>query len=186
VKLTQSGVTEQDIINIAALFEKYTAGKDRQSFVSELEVYGGLKSAIHTLSKQSDKMRMEVGSLRTQNRDLNADNQRILLSLISSRHAFDFMQGLVNSLRNEILGLVSIAAFIASSTKSQLEYFENLKSNNGDEFASLCRAYKGEEGVSTQEIKKELIRAIEIMQSKLEVNDRLTHVLSNARLALID
>jgi hypothetical protein len=186
VKLTQSGVTEQDIINIAAVFEKYIAGKDRQSFVSELEVYGGLKSAIQTLSKQSDKMRMEVGSLQTQNRDLNADNQRILSALINLRHAFDFMQGLVNSLRNEILGLVSIAACIASSTKSQFDYLENLKSNNGDEFVSLCRAYKGEEGVSTQEMKKELIRAIEIMQSKLEVNDRLTDVLSNARLALID
>jgi hypothetical protein len=47
-----------------------------------------------------------------------------------------------------------------------------LKSNNGDEFASLRRAYKGEEGVSRQEIKKELISAIQIMQSKL---DRLTH-----------
>jgi hypothetical protein len=38
VKLTQGGVTDQDIINIAALFEMYIAGKDRQSFVSELEV----------------------------------------------------------------------------------------------------------------------------------------------------
>ena len=42
VKLTQSGITEQDIINIAAVFEKYGAGKDRQSFVSELEHYRGL------------------------------------------------------------------------------------------------------------------------------------------------
>ena len=52
VKLTQSGVSEQDIINIAAIFEKYVEGKDRQSFVSELEHYGGLKSAIQELSKQ--------------------------------------------------------------------------------------------------------------------------------------
>jgi hypothetical protein len=46
VKLSQSGVSEQDLINIAAIFEKYVAGKDRQSFVSELEHYGDLKSAI--------------------------------------------------------------------------------------------------------------------------------------------
>ncbi|MFZ0225086.1 MAG: helix-turn-helix domain-containing protein, partial [Candidatus Nitrosopolaris sp.] len=78
VKLTQSGVSEQDIVNIAAVFEKYVAGIDRQSFVSELEVYGGLKSAIQKLSKQSDRMRMEVGLLQTQNRDLKTDNQRIL------------------------------------------------------------------------------------------------------------
>lgn len=76
VKLTQSGVTEQDIINIAAVFEKYIAGKDRQSFISELEAYGGLKSAIQTLSEQSERMRMEVNSLQRQKRDLNAVNQR--------------------------------------------------------------------------------------------------------------
>jgi hypothetical protein len=185
VKLTQSGVTEQDIINIAAVFEKYIAGKDRQSFVSELEVYGGLKSTIQTLSKQSDKVRMELSSLQMQKRDLNADNQRILSGLINSRHAFDFMQGLVNSLRNEILGLVSIVACIATSTKSQFEYSENLKSNDSNEFASLCRAYKGDEGVSTQEIKKELIRAIDVVQSKLEMSDRLADVLSSTRLSLM-
>jgi hypothetical protein len=112
VKLTQSVVIEQDFINIAAVFEKYIACKDRQSFVSELEVSGGLKSAIQTLSKQSDKMRMEVGSLQTQNRDLNADYQRILSGLINSRRAFDFMQGLVNSLKNEILGLVVVMHII--------------------------------------------------------------------------
>jgi hypothetical protein len=38
LKLTQSGVIEQDAINIAAVFEKYVAGKDRQSFVSELVI----------------------------------------------------------------------------------------------------------------------------------------------------
>ena len=106
VKLSQSGVSEQHIINIVAIFEKYVAGKDRQSFVSELEHHGGLKSVIQELSKQSEKMRMEVSLLQTQNRDLNADNQRIISSLVNSRHTFDFMQGLVNSLRNEILVLV--------------------------------------------------------------------------------
>jgi hypothetical protein len=181
VKLTQSGVSEQDIINIAAVFEKYVAGKDRQSFVSELEQYGGLKSAIQELSEQSDKLRMEVSLLQTQNRDLNADNQRII-----SRHIFDFMQGLVNSLRNEILGLASISAYITCSIGLQFEYPEKLKSDNCNEFASLNRAYKGEEGVTIQEIKTELIKAIEAAKSRLEVNDRLTEVLSSTRLALID
>ena len=37
-----------------------------------------------------------------------------------------------------------------------------------------------------QEIKKELIKAIEVMQSKLDVNDILSETLSNARLALAD
>ncbi|MGC1929650.1 MAG: hypothetical protein WA667_11790 [Candidatus Nitrosopolaris sp.] len=161
VKLTQNGVTEQDIINMA-VFEKYIAGKDRQSFVSELEVYGGLKSAIQELTKQSERMKTEVSSLQTQNQDLNIDNQRILSSLINSRHTFDFMCGLVSSLRNEILGLVLSAASVACSTTFQFEYLE-LKSNNGNEFASLTRAYKGEKNVSIQEIKKDMYNQIGIV-----------------------
>jgi hypothetical protein len=69
VKLTQSGVSEQDIINIAAVFEKYVAGKDRQSFISELESYGSLKSAIQEFSKQSERMKIEVTSLQTKIQD---------------------------------------------------------------------------------------------------------------------
>jgi hypothetical protein len=185
-KLSQSGVSEQDIINIAAIFEKYVAGEDRQSFVSELEHYGGLKSAIQELSMQYDKMRMEVNLLQTQNRDLNADNQRIVSSLVNSRYTFDFMQGLINSLRSEILGLVSLSAFVTCSIGLQFEYLEKLKSNNGDEFAVLGSAYKGEQSVSIQEIKEELIKPIENMESKLEVKDRLTGALSNVRPALIN
>ena len=93
VYLTQRGVSEQDIINIAAVFEKYVAGIDRQSFVSELDKYGGLKSAIQKLTKESERLRKEVGLLQTQKRDLNADNQRILSSLVDSRHTFDFLHG---------------------------------------------------------------------------------------------
>ncbi|MGC2572322.1 MAG: hypothetical protein WA364_12490, partial [Candidatus Nitrosopolaris sp.] len=115
VKLTQSGVTEQDIIDIASVFEKYVGAKDRQSFISDLEAYGGLKSAIQELSKQHETMRMEVGLLQSQNQDLNADNQRIIASLVNSRHTFDFMQGYINSLRGQILALLSIPPYIICS-----------------------------------------------------------------------
>jgi hypothetical protein len=49
----------------------------------------------------------------------------------------------------------------------------------------LGSSYKGVESVS-HEIKKELIKPIENMESKLEVKDRLTGALSNVRAALID
>ena len=75
---------------------------------------------------------------------------------------------MINSLRNEILGLVSLSAYITCSIGLQFEYLEKLKSSNGDGFAVLGSAYKGEESVS-QEIKKELIRPIENKENKLEV-----------------
>jgi hypothetical protein len=186
MKLTQSGVTEQDIINIAAIFEKYVAGKDRESFVFDLEVYGGLKSAIQGLSTQSEKMKMEVNLLQTQNQDLNKDNQRILSSLINSRHTVDFLHGLVYSLRNEILGLVLISAYIACPTKLQFEYLE-LKANNEDhEFLSLRRAYKGDKNVSVPAIKKDVIKAIDVIKGKLEINDKLVELLSSTGVALME
>jgi hypothetical protein len=77
VKLTQSGVSEQDIINIAAVFEKYVNDNDRESFVSDLEVYGGLKSAIRELSKESEKLKNDVTSLETQRQYLSKFNQII-------------------------------------------------------------------------------------------------------------
>lgn len=190
VKLTQSGVSEQDIINIATVFEKYVAGIDRQSFASELKTYGGLKLAIQKLTKESGSLRKEIGSLHTQKKDLNTDNQGILSNAVDSRHTFDYLQGRVGSLRNEILGLVSIAAYIIYSMISQFEYLQNSKSNNAvggrDEFVSLTRAYKGEKPVSIQEIKKDMIKAIEVMQSKLNATDSLTEILSNTRVALMD
>ena len=123
--------------------------------------------------------------LQTQNLDLNAHNQRIISSLVISRHTFEFMQGYINSLRREILGLVSISAYIICSIGLQFEYLEKLESNNSDEFAVLGSSYKGVESVS-HEIKKELIKPIENMENKLEVKDRLTGALSNVRPALID
>jgi len=85
LKLSQSGVSEQDIIIIVAIFENYVTDKERELFVSELEAYGGLKSALQELSKQAEKMRMEVSLLRAQNRDLNADNERIVSCLVLCR-----------------------------------------------------------------------------------------------------
>jgi hypothetical protein len=189
VKLTQSGVSEQDIVDIAAVFEKYVAGIDRQSFVTELDKYGGLKSAIQKFTKESDSLRKEEGSLQTQKRELNTDNQRILSNVIDSRQTFDYLHGSINSLRNEILGLVSVAVSITYLMKL-VEYLEKLKLNQagggGDEFVSLTRACKGEESVSMQEIKKEVIKAIEVMQSKVGMNDTLSEILSNARVALME
>ena len=68
--------------------------------------------------------------------------------------------------------MVSISVYITCSIGSQFEHLEKLKSNNGDGFAMPGSSYKGEESVSIQEIKKELIKPIENMESKLEEKHR--------------
>jgi hypothetical protein len=49
-KLIQSGLKEQDIINVASIVERCFTGIDRQSVISELGKYGGLKFAVQKLS----------------------------------------------------------------------------------------------------------------------------------------
>jgi hypothetical protein len=96
----------------------------------------------------------------------------------------------VNSLRNEILGLVSIAANLAYLMNLQFDHIEDLKLNYAvgrcHEFASLTRAYKGEEPVSIQEIKKEVIKAIEKLYKVNLTRMIQSKMLCNARLALMD
>jgi hypothetical protein len=108
VKLTQSGVTEQDIIDIAAVLEKYVAGKDRQLFISELESYGSLKSAIQELSKQREGMKVEVTSLETQRRYLSKYNQIIRRTwrVMESRNISLEVKGdSINTLEDELAGI---------------------------------------------------------------------------------
>jgi hypothetical protein len=89
-------------------------------------MYGGLKSAIQKSTKESDSLRKEVGLLQMRKADLNDDNQRIPSGLVDAPHTFDYLQGSVNSLRVEILGLVSVAAYITYLIKLQFEHLENL------------------------------------------------------------
>jgi hypothetical protein len=187
IKLTQSGVSEADIINIAALFE-YIPGFKMQSFISELEKYGSLKSNIERLAKESQRLNKEVNSLQTRSRDLNECNRKTELNLAESQRVLGYMGGSVTSLRTEIFGLASIAVYAAYLIKVQFENLENLKPDRivgaGNKFDSLRRAYNGEESVTIQAIKNEVIMAIEVMQSKLGVNDRLREILSNTLIAL--
>lgn len=181
VKLTQSGVSEQDIINISAVFEKYIAEVDRQSFVTELEKYGGLKSTLQKLSDQASKLRTEQDLLQTQKEELNKDVQTMLSSLVESRRTFDFLNGLSFSSRNNILSLISTVTCLVYLRNLQFEYLQNMKT---DQFESLSRAYNGEQGVSTKDVMRDLIKAIEFMQNKPDLNEKLREALSNVRVTL--
>jgi phage host-nuclease inhibitor protein Gam len=188
IKLTQSGISEQDIINVSGIFEKFVGGLERQSFISELEKYGSLRAVMERLAKDSQRLKKDICSLQTQKQDLEESNKKVLLSLAESRRIFYYMTCSVKSSRAEILGLVWIAASVAYLIKMQFENVESLKLKHtvdvSDEFDSLRRAYRGGQSVSIQAIKKEVIMAIEVMQSKLGVNDELSEILSKTLIAL--
>ena len=117
-KLFQNGLKEQDIIDVADIFERYSAGgvsggggSDRRSLIAELAKYGGLKSAMGELTQQAEKLTNEVSSLQAQKQDLQIENQTIMSSLITSSRRVDFLNGEIYSLKNEIMRLFSIVAF---------------------------------------------------------------------------
>jgi hypothetical protein len=185
LKLTQSGASDHDIINIAAIFERYAAGIDRHSFISDLEKYAGIKSAIQRLTQEADRLRKDAAWLKTQREALDLDNQRILSSSMCSRQIVSLLEGAAFSLRNEIIGLASICAFITHLLKPQFNDVQKLQSDHLDEFAALSRSNKGE-AIPIKELKKAVSKAIEVLSSKIDPNDTLTSDLFNAYAALTE
>jgi hypothetical protein len=164
-KLIQSGLSEQAIINVAAIIEKYAAlagNTDNQSLVSDMEKYGGLRSAIERLTKEVDMLRKEAVSLENQKHDLDQDNQRILSSSIRLTHIVDFLEGNVFSLRSEIMNLILICVVIMHLLKSLLNTMQKSQLHQADEFAALSRSNNGED-VPIEDIKEAVLRSIQVL-----------------------
>jgi hypothetical protein len=83
-RLVQSGVNEQDIINVAYIFNTHTDSKsdttDIQLLISDLHKYGPIKSVIQQLSQDRDNLRNQISSLKTQKQDLDRQKQSIVES----------------------------------------------------------------------------------------------------------
>ncbi|MDQ3903535.1 MAG: hypothetical protein M3247_07845 [Thermoproteota archaeon] len=196
LRLIQSGLSEQDIINVADIIKKLspvannvlnTSNVDIQSLVSDLNKYRGIKSAIENLINNLDTLRKDTAFLVIQNQDLERDNMMIFSSSIHLSRTFDFMQGVVVSLRKEIMNLASIYMFIITHLlKQQSHDIGKVQSaNQVNEFSALSRSKRGE-SVSFQEIKEDGIQAINVLLNSIGPhNDKLTTALVSARNALI-
>jgi FtsZ-binding cell division protein ZapB len=186
-QLIQSGGKEQDIINMVHLFERNSTSGiiDMQLFIAELDKYGSIKSAIQKLKQEEDKLSKDVVSLQTQKQDLDTYNQKLVFDSVNSKQIIYYYRGLVDSLRNETLGLLSFVALIMNYLLNlRLEELDKL--NGLAKFIPLIRADKGE-AVPVIELKMALIKAIEVIIDKINANGdkRLAEILSEARLALM-
>jgi hypothetical protein len=71
-------VNEQDIINVAHIFQRHADGGSSstsisieiQTLIAELQNYGSIKSTIEQLGQEADKLRNEIASLKAQKQDL--------------------------------------------------------------------------------------------------------------------
>jgi hypothetical protein len=188
-KLVQSGVNEQDIINVAYIFNTHTGSKsntiDIQLLISDLHKYPTINSVIQQLSQDKDNLTNQIASLKTQKQDLERQNQIIVaLSTYSKQIAEFYCASAAALFRKEVKRLVLIAAFTMYYLM-KLQYEALLQVNAITTFISLIRAAKGED-VPILELRMSVIKAIEVMIGKLGTNDdRLTQVLAEARLELM-
>ena len=80
IGLFQIGVNEQDIINMAYIFQRHADGGSSstsisieiQTLIAELQKYGSIKSTIEQLGQEADKLRNEIASLKAHKQDLEA------------------------------------------------------------------------------------------------------------------
>ena len=100
-RLFSKGVTEQDIVELANLFERSfsygggserddsrtpaTTNVDRQSLIRGLQKYGGIKTIIQEFNQQ-------IEELQRQKKDLDEQNQRLLSVLTSSKPIVEFLE----------------------------------------------------------------------------------------------
>jgi uncharacterized coiled-coil DUF342 family protein len=201
IRLSQSGVREQDIVDIAELLKNDAGGSSSKRgigieeirlLIAELRTYGNIKSTIEQLSQKVDKLRNQVASLRAEKQDLNAQNQRMFSTLQYLKQLTSFFSGSSLSLGNEITGLISIMAYTIYLLNVEVERLQKLQEDGSNpppdnEFVPLTMAVKGEV-IDLPKLKTALIKAIEVMLEKLKGRDRMmtTEILSKARLVLMD
>ena len=214
LRLVQSGVKEQDIIDISELLKTETnfanleEEGDRWLLIEEVRKYGSIKSTIKQLDKKADKLRDEVSSLEVQKQDLSAQNKVSFSRLVYSEQLIDFLSGSAYSLRNETISLLLLFLTIAANSMGlnniqpkelqwKLQRHADLQEDNqeSDLLLPLTKAAKGDK-VALAEVKLAGIKAIDIILGQLDssnsssngsYNDesRLKEKLTQAQVALI-
>src|ERR1041384_2131043 len=169
-KLVQSGINEQDIINVAYIFNTHIGGKsstiDIQLLIADLHKYPTIKSVIPQLSQDRDNLTNQIASLKTLKQDLERQKQSIIaLSAYSIQIAEFYFASAAALFRKEVKRLVLIAAFIGYHYLMKLQYEALLQVNGISTFIALIGAAKGED-VPILELRKS-VKAIEVMIGKL-------------------
>ncbi len=108
-RLFSKGVVEQDIVELANfLFEIFnvidggrSTNADKQSLMSGLQKYGGVKTIIQKLNQQADELRNQIYQLQRQKQDLKEQNQKMLSILAYSKPLVEFLDGSAHSFSND-------------------------------------------------------------------------------------
>ena len=182
-RLFSKGVAEQDIVELANLFERsYSHGGgdsgestksssitnniDRQSLIRGLQKYGGIKTIIQELTHC-------ISELQTKNNDLDEQNQKMLSILVYSKPVVEFLNRSDNdySLSSDkdnvkILAMIAYAFFMLYIRYQGVGKLLTGELNELVHVPRMAAAAVQGESVSIPELKKAIIQALQILITK--------------------
>ncbi|HET7285103.1 MAG TPA: hypothetical protein VFI70_10495 [Nitrososphaeraceae archaeon] len=184
-RLFSKGVVEQDVVEIANLFEtshsysgdgsgsgssSSSTNIDKQSLISGSQKYGGIKSTIQELNQQIDE-------LERLKKDLDEQNQKMLSILAYSKPVVEFLHRSADSLSNDgdnikILALIAFTLYILYIRYIGIQKFIE---SGLEEFVPLSRAAAaagGIETISVPELKMAVAKALTILIAKLDTKSQ--------------
>ncbi|HET7390241.1 MAG TPA: hypothetical protein VFJ51_05410, partial [Nitrososphaeraceae archaeon] len=180
-RLFSKGVVEQDIVEFANLFERFhsysgdggsggsSTNIDKQSLISALQKYGGIKSTIQELNQQVDE-------LQRQKKDLYGQNQKMLSILANSKPVVEFLHGSADSLSNDgdNIKILAMIAFILYTLYIRYVGIEKFIDGGLEEFVPLSRAAAAgrSETISVPKLKLAVAKALTILITKLDTKSQ--------------
>ena len=108
--------------------------------------------------------------MRVEKQDLDAQNRAVTIALLQLKQIASFFSGSSTSLRNELVGLISIITYMIYSLNlgTQQQNIQNdINTPTGNDFAPLIIAARGGAGVDLTKLKISLKKAIEVTQKNL-------------------
>jgi hypothetical protein len=143
---------------------------DRQSLISALQKYGGIKSTIQELNQQVDE-------LQRQKKDLYGQNQKMLSILANSKPIVEFLHGSADSLSDDDnIKILAMIAFILYILYIRYIGIEKLRDGGLEEFIPLSRsaaAAGGSETISVPKLKMAVAKALTILIAKLDTKSQI-------------
>jgi hypothetical protein len=187
-RLFAKGVVEQDIVELANLFERSynhsdgnSSGEsgdssssnrgtniDRQSLIRGLQKYGGIKTIIQELNQ-------EIDELQTRKKDMDEQNQKMLSILVNSRPIVEFLNRPDNDYSvTSDKDNVKILAMIATAFYRLYIRYQGVgklilgEINELAHVPRMANAAAQGESVSIPELKIAIVKALEILVNKFD------------------
>jgi hypothetical protein len=190
-RLFSKGVIEQDIVELANLFERSyghgggsSSGEsgdsssnsdtniDRQSLIRGLQKYGGIKTIIQELNQ-------EIDELQTRKKDMDEQNQKMLSILVNSRPIVEFLNRSDNDYsfssdkdNVKILAMIAHAFFMLYISHLGIGKLLTGEINELVQVPRMAAAAAQGEAVSVPELKVAIVQAVRILVTKSDTESQ--------------